>query len=84
MVGGGAGIVDRQGAFLLFGHWLLYLIAALGSTALGMRIVTALPRVIRNGRAKAVVFAVIYMGIFVISVSFLVTDTFNPFLYFRF
>ena len=84
MVVGGAGIVDRQGAFLLFGHWLLYLIAALGSTALGMRIVTALPRVIRNGRAKAVVFAVIYMGIFVISVSFLVTDTFNPFLYFRF
>ncbi len=84
MIGGGAGIVDRQGAFLFFGHWLLYLIAVLGSSALGMRLVTAVPRMTSNGRAKAVVSAVIYMVIFVISVAFLVTDTFNPFLYFRF
>lgn len=27
---------------------------------------------------------VIYMGIFLVSVAFLVTETFNPFLYFRF
>ena len=39
---------------------------------------------IRNEKAKAAAAAVIYMGIFVISVAFLVTDTFNPFLYFRF
>ncbi len=84
MIGGGTGIVDNQGAFLLFGHWLLYLLAVLGSSSLGMRLVNAVPRMARSARAQAAVSVVIYMGIFVISVAFLVTDTFNPFLYFRF
>ncbi len=84
MVGGGAGIVDSEGAFLLFTHWLLYLLAALGSSALGLRFLNLVPRVIGNGRVKDAASVVIYMGIFVISVAFLVTDTFNPFLYFRF
>lgn len=84
MAGGGAGIVDSEGAFLLLTHWLLYLLAVLGSSALGMRLLGALPRMISGERAGAVVSAVIYMGIFVISIAFLVTDTFNPFLYFRF
>ena len=84
MIGGGTGIVDNQGAFLLFGHWLLYLLAVLGSSSLGMRLVNAVPRMARSARAQAAVSVVIYMGIFVISVAFFVTDTFNPFLYFRF
>ena len=84
MVGGGAGIVDSKGAFLLFTHWLLYLLAVLGSSALGLRLVNAVPRMIRNEKAKAAAASIIYMGIFAISVAFLVTDTFNPFLYFRF
>ncbi len=84
MVGGGAGIIDSKGTFLLFTHWLLYLLAVLGSSALGLRLVNAVPRMIRNEKAKAAAAVIIYMGIFVISVAFLVTDTFNPFLYFRF
>ena len=35
-------------------------------------------------KAKTVTAVVIYMGVFVAAVAFLVTDTFNPFLYFRF
>lgn len=84
MIGGGAGIVDKEGAYLLFGHWLLYVLAVTGSSSLGIRLVNALPRALRGERAAAVASAVIYMGIFVIAVAFLVTDTFNPFLYFRF
>lgn len=84
MVGGGTGIVDAEGAFLLFTHWLLYLIAAVGSAPLGMRLIGRVIRIFRRNRTKAAVAAVIYMGIFLISVAFLVTDTFNPFLYFRF
>lgn len=84
MIGGGAGIVDSEGAFLLFTHWLLYLLAVLGSSALGLRLVNLVPRMLGNEKAKAAAAAVIYMGIFVISAAFLVTDTFNPFLYFRF
>ena len=33
---------------------------------------------------RAVAAAVVYIGMFLISVAYLVTDTFNPFLYFRF
>lgn len=84
MVGGGAGIVDSEGAFLLFTHWLLFLLAVLGSSSLGLRLLNAVPRLLRNEKAKAVTAAVIYMSVFVIAVAFLVTDTFNPFLYFRF
>ena len=84
MVGGGAGIVDSEGAFLLFTHWLLFLLAVLGSSSFGLRLLNAVPRLLRNEKAKAVTAAVIYMSVFVIAVAFLVTDTFNPFLYFRF
>lgn len=84
MVGGGAGIVDSEGAFLLFTHWLLFLLAVLGSSSFGLRLFNAVPRLLRNEKAKAVTAAVIYMSVFVIAVAFLVTDTFNPFLYFRF
>lgn len=84
MVGGGSGIVDQEGAFLLFGHWLLYLLAVLGSSSLGMRLLNVPVRLISSAKGKAVAAAVIYMGIFVICIAFLVTDTFNPFLYFRF
>lgn len=84
MIGGGAGIVDKEGAYLLFGHWLLYVLAVMGASSLGIRLINAIPRALRGERAAAVASAVIYMGIFVIAVAFLVTDTFNPFLYFRF
>lgn len=84
MAGAGAGIVDSKGAFLLYTHWLLYLLAVLGSSSFGLRLLNAPPRMFRSGKAGAVTAAVIYMGIFVVSVAFLVTDTFNPFLYFRF
>ena len=84
MVGAGAGVVDANGAFFLFTHWLLYVVAVLGSSAMGMRLINMVIRMVRNRKAKTAVAAVIYMGIFVISIAFLVTDTFNPFLYFRF
>ena len=84
MIGGGSGIVDSQGAFLLFGHWLLYLLAVIGSSSLGFRLLNRLIRIFRSGRGRTAAAVVIYMGMFFISVAFLVTDTFNPFLYFRF
>ncbi len=84
MVGGGSGIADAQGAFLLFGHWLLYLIAVLGSSPFGFRLLHGVIRLFRRGRGRTAAAAVIYIGIFFIAVAFLVTDTFNPFLYFRF
>nr|WP_294493135.1 MBOAT family O-acyltransferase [uncultured Mediterraneibacter sp.] len=84
MIGGGAGIVDSSGIFLLTGHWLLYVLAIIGSSALGLRIIKGAVKAFRNTAAQMTVASVIYIGMFLISVAFLVTDTFNPFLYFRF
>ena len=84
MIGGGAGIVDATGAFLLFTHWLLYLLAVIASSSLGLNIIKAVICAPKNQYVQLSVAAVIFIGIFLISVAFLVTGTFNPFLYFRF
>ena len=84
MIGGGSGIADAQGAFLLFTHWLLFVIAAVGSTAYGRKLLNNAVRFYANRTVRMTVGAVLYIGIFFLSVAFLVTDTFNPFLYFRF
>lgn len=84
MIGGGAGIADAAGAFLLFTHWLLYLLAVIGSSSLGIRLIKAVIRIPDNQYVQLTAAAVIYAGMFLISVAFLVTGTFNPFLYFRF
>lgn len=84
MIGGGSGIADAQGAFLLFIHWLLFVIAAVGSTAYGRKLLNNAVRFSANRTVRMTVGAVLYIGIFFLSVAFLVTDTFNPFLYFRF
>lgn len=84
MIGGGAGIVDSEGAFLLVTHWLLYLVSVLGCSAFGMSVLRGVIRAPRNAKLRTAAAVVIYIGMFLISVAFLVTDTFNPFLYFRF
>lgn len=84
MVGGGTGIVDSQAIFLITSNWLLYLIAVIGSSSFGLRLLKTAISASGNGKIRAVTAAVIYVGIFIISISFLITDTFNPFLYFRF
>ena len=84
MIGAGAGIADADGAFLLYTHWLLYLLAVLGSSSAGIRAIRWCIGVFRSKGGKAAAGAVIYTVMFLISVAFLVTDSFQPFLYFRF
>ena len=79
MIGGGAGIVDATGVFLLFTHWLLYLLAVIGSSSLGLNIIKAVIRAPRNQYVQLMVAAVIFIGMFLVSIAFLVTGTFNPF-----
>ena len=84
MVGGGSGIVDAQGVFFLYTHWLLFLLAVAGASSFGLRLIRGIIGRFRGTAARLGAASVIYIGIFLITVSFLVTDTFNPFLYFRF
>ena len=84
MIGGGAGIADATGAFLLFTHWLLYLLSVIGSSSLGLKLIKAVIRAPKNQYIQLTAAAVIFTGMFLISIAYLVTGTFNPFLYFRF
>ena len=84
MIGAGAGFADAEGGFLLLTHWLLYLLAALCSGTAGIRLFRALTGIPSNRKVRPAVEAAAYIVIFFISTAFLVTDTFHPFLYFRF
>ena len=84
MIGGGAGIVDAGGVFLLYTNWLLYLLAIAGASSFGSRLIRAVINKFRGFSMRMAAAVVVYIGIFLVTVSFLVTDTFNPFLYFRF
>ena len=64
MIGGGSGIADAQGAFLLFTHWLLFVIAAVGSTAYGRKLLNNAVRFSANRTVRMTVGAVLYIGIF--------------------
>ena len=81
---GASALADRQAVFLLTTHWLLFLLCILGSSSLGWKILRAFMESYKKGRTQRIMSCVIYMGIFLVSVAFLVTETFNPFLYFRF
>ena len=81
---GASGLIDKQAGFLVLTHWLLYVLAVAGSTTAGMRILNRFIGLSRNMRVRKIMAVAVYIGMFFISVAFLVTDTFNPFLYFRF
>lgn len=81
---GANGLADRQAIFLLTTHWLLFLLCIAGSSPLGWSLLRAVTESYKKGRTQRVASCIVYIGLFLISVSFLVTETFNPFLYFRF
>ncbi len=85
MFGMGAnGLADRQAIFLLTTHWLLFLLCIAGSSSVGWSLLRAVTETYKKGRTQRVASCIVYIGLFLICVSFLVTETFNPFLYFRF
>lgn len=81
---GAGGILDKQAFYFLTSNWLLYLVAVLGSSPTGFRLMKNLQKTPRGWRGKVAVSGALYLALFVISVAFLITESFNPFLYFRF
>lgn len=84
MVGGGAGFAGKEVFFVILTHWLFYLLAVIGSTTLGSRMLRAILNVSENHTVRTVITLVVFFGMLVISVAYLIADTYNPFLYFRF
>lgn len=84
MVGGGAGFVDREVFFVIFTHWLFYLLAVIASTAVGGKVLKKILNCSRKSFVRTAVTIVVFFGMLAVSVAYLITSTYNPFLYFRF
>lgn len=76
---GGHGFMDGEALYLLISNLGLWVIAIVSSTPL---VYGVYERCV--GRRKPVADVVIYAGMFLLCVAYLVTETYNPFLYFRF
>lgn len=81
---GAKGFLGKQAVFLVTTNWLLLIMCILGSSSRGIKLIQKLSMDYRNINVRTVMTCVVYIGMFLISVSFLVTETYNPFLYFRF
>ncbi len=85
MFGAGAsGFIDRQGFYFLLTHWLLFLLCIIGSSMRGMNILRLVTNSYESSRIRQIAVCIVYIGMFFVSLAFLVTESFNPFLYFRF
>lgn len=81
MFGVGAnGLVDSEGLYLLTTNLLLLILLVIGSTPIVHR---AYERVMA-GRGKILANCVVYAAMFLLCIAYLVTETYNPFLHFRF
>ena len=81
MFGVGANeLVDSEGLYLLTTNLLLLILLVIGSTPIVHR---AYERVMA-GRGKILANCVVYVAMFLLCIAYLVTETYNPFLYFRF
>lgn len=73
---------DSMGIYLLVTNLALFLIAAAGSTA---KVHEIFHHIVYGGyKVRAVFACAVYAGMFLLSIAYLVTETYNPFLYFRF
>lgn len=85
MFGAGASAwIDRQGFYFLLTHWLLFLLCVIGSSLRGMNILRLLTGSYESRRIRQIAACVVYIGMFLVSLAFLVPESFHPFLYFRF
>lgn len=81
----GKGFLNTETVYLLYNNMALLILCILGSTRFPQKIGKWLSaKLARNEIVLSVVKNTFYIGVFLLSVAWLVDATFNPFLYFRF
>ncbi|MBO5461539.1 MAG: MBOAT family protein [Ruminococcus sp.] len=81
---GATAVADAQSLFLIGTNWILLILCFIGSTALGLNLLHIATNTYKNRNIRTVITCVVYIGIFLISIAFLVTGEARDFLYFRF
>lgn len=81
----GQGLLNTETVYLLYNNVALLILCIFGSTRFPQKIGKRLTaKLARNEIVLSVVKNTFYIGVFLLSVAWLVDATFNPFLYFRF
>ena len=81
---GASGFMDKTGLFLITTNWLLIVMGILGSSKRGLLLIKTTYEGFDSQKTRAVAATVVYTLFFLVTVTFLATESFNPFLYFRF
>ncbi len=81
---GASAFLDRQGVFFILSNYLLFAVALLGSSSAGDNILKTMSMKIRNRKIRMVVISSAHLILLFVTIAYLVTESFNPFLYFRF
>lgn len=81
---GAKGILDKQGFFMIFTNWLLIVVSILASAPRGYKLLKKITGCWRSEEVRGIVTCAVYVAMFLLCIAFLVTETYNPFLYFRF
>ena len=76
------GLVDHHTAYLLISFGALLVVGIIGSTSIPKRVANKV--LAKNVAIKSIVQMLFVVVILAISIAFIVSDTYNPFLYFRF
>ncbi len=81
---GGAPAVSAEALYYLKSYAVILLIGIVGATPLPAKWVAAIDRTAIGHRVLTVIEPLAVVGLLLLSTAFLVDDSFNPFLYFRF
>ena len=80
-----AGFLSKESIYLLYSNVVLLACLILGSTELPKRLAERLLRHVEGSSVLTLVLRIgFYLGVFLLSVAYLVGASYNPFLYFRF
>lgn len=85
MFGLGEGIAGGMSEYYMISYGVLFIIAAILATSVPMRIVRRLfLKLNLNDNVKLIIKNCLCVFVLIVSIAFLVGDSYNPFLYFRF
>ncbi len=84
MFGAGGSFADNTSMYLLLTNALLFVILAIAATPAPKKIAEKLLTKLGENPAGTVIKNVTFVAIFIICTAFLVANSYNPFLYFRF
>ncbi|MBE6612280.1 MAG: MBOAT family protein [Ruminococcaceae bacterium] len=84
LFGAGGSLLDEKSLYLLANNAILFIILTIAATPAPRRLAGRLMEKLGDKPAAAILQNVVFVGIFIISVAYLVDATYNPFLYFRF